>query len=226
MMQQKPRCTLCQSSTLLPCLSFGKQPPSNRFITPKSSKFSDEDRYLLSLGYCQMCGAIQLTDRMPIEAVRPRYDWLVYNEPEGHLDDVTKRLEGLPGISKSSRFLGVTYKDKSTLDRINSLGFKNSSCISENSLNCSEDLFGLETIQKALSEKSTIEQLRKKYGAADVLVIRHIVEHSSDANLLIRSLRGLLAPNGYMLLELPDSERIMNMGNHAFIWEEHISYFT
>ena len=29
-----------------------------------------------------------------------------------------------------------------------------------------------------------------------------------------------------MMFELPDSERILKMGNHAFIWEEHLSYFT
>jgi len=59
-----------------------------------------------------------------------------------------------------------------------------------------------------------------------VLLVRHIIEHATNANRFIRSLKGLLALNGYMMFELPDSERIFSMGNHAFIWEEHISYFT
>ena len=222
----KYKCAVCQSGDLRSSLTFGKQPPSNRFLPPEAGNVAPEDFYSISLGYCQQCGTIQLVDRMPIEVIRPRYDWLVYNEPEGHLDDVASKLSGLPGINTSSRFLGITYKDKSTLDRMERLGFPHTVCINVSDLKCSVEPFGLETIQDALSSNSTISRLQEIYGLADVILVRHIIEHASDAGNLIRSLRGLLAPNGYMMLELPDSEKIFRGGNHAFIWEEHVSYFT
>jgi hypothetical protein len=220
------KCTVCQSKDLRISLTFGKQPPSNRFLPPEAGNVVPEDFCRLSLGYCQQCGTIQLVDRMPIEVVRPRYDWLVYNEPERHLDDVASKLVELSGINASSRFLGITYKDKSTLDRIERLGFPHTACISEIDLQCSIEPFGLETIQDTLSDDSTIVRLREIYGRADVVLVRHIIEHASDASNLIRSLRGLLAPNGIMMFELPDSEKFIRANNHAFIWEEHISYFT
>ncbi len=227
MKQSQPsKCTVCQSGDLYTSLSLGMQPPSNRFLAAESDSATTEERYPLSLGYCKQCGTIQLVDRMPIEAMRPRYGWLLYNEPEGHLDDVASKLKDLPGISASSRFVGVTYKDKSTMGRMNKLGFANTACISEGDLECQTLPFGLETIQSALSSAPTIARLQGTYAKADVLLVRHIVEHASDASAFIRSLRGLLAPNGYMMFELPDSERIFRVGNHAFIWEEHISYFT
>ena len=219
-------CTVCQSKNLLSSLSFGEQPPSNRFLVPESDNIIREDSFSISLGYCQQCGTIQLVDRMPTEAIRPRYDWLVYNEPEGHLDDVVSKLGELPGINASSRFLGVTYKDKSTLDRMEHLGFPNTACINEGNLKCPVQPFGLETIQDTLSRNSTITRLREIYGSVDLIVVRHILEHASDARRFIRSLRGLLAPNGYMMFELPDSQKIFRANNHSFIWEEHISYFT
>jgi len=227
-MEQIPiyKCTVCPSVDLRSSLTFGKQPPSNRFLPPEAGKIPPEDFYLLSLGYCQQCGTIQLVDRMPKEVTRPRYDWLVYNEPESHLDEVVNKVVDLSGINKSSRFLGITYKDKSTLERIERLGFFQTSCVSENDLNCSGKPFGLETIQDILSKDANVLRLKEVYGGADVILARHIIEHASNASKLIGSLRGLLAPNGYMVFELPDSEKIFRANNHAFIWEEHISYFT
>jgi len=218
-------CTVCGSSNLSPRISFGKQPPSNRFLL-NASGAEGEESYPLSLGFCAVCGTIQLVDRMPQEAMRPRYDWLVYNEPEGHLDDVANRLATLPGVHKSSRFLGVTYKDQSTLSRMEQKGFSTVQCINEQHLETAIAPIGLETIQAKLTQASTINQLKDRYGQAEVLLVRHIVEHATSATQLVRSLSALVAPNGYMMIELPDSERIFSALNYPFVWEEHISYLT
>lgn len=223
---RQSKCTVCKSGDLYTSLSLGMQPPSNRFLYADLDSATTDEPYPLSLGYCKKCETIQLVDRMPIEVMRPRYDWLLYNEPEGHLDDVVSKLKDLPGINGSSRLVGVTYKDKSTIERMNRLGFHNTACISEKDLECTTLPLGLETIQSALSSADTIKRLHGSYSKADLLLVRHIVEHASDASAFIRSLHGLLAPNGYMMFELPDSERIFSAGNHPFIWEEHISYFT
>jgi hypothetical protein len=216
---------VCKSTDLRTSQSFGEQPPSNRFFNAATGADEVAERHHLSLGYCGNCETMQLVNRMPVEAIRPRYDWLVYNEPEGHLDNVAETLANL-AIDKKSRFVGVTYKDQSTLDRLNRHGFSNTACVNESDLNCDLRPFGLETIQKILSNESDVGRLKNIYGKADVLLVRHIVEHASDAVGFIKSLKNLLLPSGYMMLELPDSERILDANNHAFIWEEHISYFT
>lgn len=224
-MSQLLTCGVCKSTDLRASLSFGEQPPSNRFFNAATSADEVAERHHLSLGYCGNCGTIQLVNRMPVEAVRPRYDWLVYHEPEGHLDDVADTLANL-ALDKKSRFIGVTYKDQSTLDRLSRRGFSNIACVNEGDLNCDLRPFGLETIQKILSDESDVGRLRNIYGTADVLLVRHIVEHAADAVRFIKSLKNLLLPGGYMMLELPDSEWVLSANNHAFIWEEHISYFT
>jgi SAM-dependent methyltransferase len=224
-MAQQAMCTVCRSRDLRTVLPLGEQPPSNRFLSPSAPSVTDE-RYPLSLGQCRVCHTIQLVDRMPIEAVRPRYDWLSYNEPEGHLDDVAARIAALPGVRMDSRILGVTYKDRSTLDRMIRLGFTRTAALADDDLKAPVRPFGLETIQRVLSDESTIRELRTKYGESDVVIFRHVVEHSPDAARFIRSMRGLLAPGGYLVFEVPDSERVLRAGNHAFIWEEHVSYFT
>jgi hypothetical protein len=223
---QKTKCTVCPSNNLSSSVSFGRQPPSNRFLVSTAEALSPEDFYELSLGYCKECGTIQLVDRMPVEVIRPRYAWLVYNEPEKHLDDIANNLSGLSGINSSSRFVGVTCQDEPILDRMRCLGFSQTACISEDDLKCPVQPFGMETIQEALSSDSTVMRLREFHGNADMILARYIIEHATDAGKFVRSLRGLLNPVGYMMLELPDCEKIFRSGNHAFIWEEHISYFT
>lgn len=163
---------------------------------------------------------------MPIEAIRPRYDWLTYNEPEGHLDDLVETLGKLPGIGPASRLAGITYKDASTLERFARRGFGNTRCIPADDFAAPASPFGLETIQSLLSDEATVARLARAYGQSDVVLMRHVVEHSPDARRLVVSLRGLISPTGYLVLEVPDSDRILAAGNHAFVWEEHFSYFT
>lgn len=218
-------CTVCGSGLPAAKIHFGKQPPSNRFMKD-SAGAAQVESYALSLTTCSNCGTVQLLDRIPMEAFRPRYDWLVYNEPEGHLDDVAKHLANLPGIDTSSRFMGITYKDQSTLTRMLNMGFSDTVCLQESDLQSTVVPFGLETVQAILSCEVNVNRLKGKYGQVDVLLLRHITEHSPNCSQLLKSLSTLVAPGGYMMLELPDSQRVFNAGNYPFIWEEHISYFT
>lgn len=217
-------CTVCEGSSLQRSLDLGRQPPSNRFMLPGIE--SEEEDYSLSLGFCVDCGTVQLVDRMPIEAIRPRFDWLANSEPEGHLDDLTEKLIALPGLRANARILGTCYKDQSTLQRFSAKGFCQVASVTPVDLTACSSTFGLETLQHSLSDSTVIDTLRNRYGAADVLLVRHMVEHAESAARFLTALRTLLAPGGYLVVEFPDNERILRRSHHAFIWEEHFSYFT
>ena len=102
----------------------------------------------------------------------------------------------------------------------------NGECISVEDFGVSSGFFGIETIQQLLRDSATITKIRKKYGPANMLLMRHIIEHTDNAADLLRNLKSLITADGYIVLELPDSAQIFKNANHAFIWEEHISYFT
>lgn len=217
-------CTVCKGGSLQRSLDFGRQPPSNRFLLQGSE--SGEECYSLSLGYCDDCGTIQLVDSMTIEAIRPRFDWLANSEPEGHLDDLIEKLIALPGINVDARILGSCYKDQSTLERFSQRGFRQVASVTADDLPACSPPFGLESLQHSLSDSAVIDALRNRHGATDVLLVRHMVEHAESAVRFLSALRGLLVPGGYMVVEFPDNERILQRAHHAFIWEEHFSYFT
>ena len=113
-------CRICGSALAPDYLDFGPQAIRNRFLRAADDA---ELTHPLSLGYCGSCGTVQLGDPPPVAALRPRYGWLSYNEPEGHLDHLAGVLAKLPGVTPHSTFAGLTYKDDSTLSRLNRLGF-------------------------------------------------------------------------------------------------------
>ena len=41
----------------------------------------------------------------------PKYEWITYNEPERHLDSLSKVISKLPGINKNSRIVIENQRD-------------------------------------------------------------------------------------------------------------------
>jgi hypothetical protein len=215
------RCSSCASALAAPLLDLGPQPPSNRFLGPGQS---DEDRHPLLLGQCGACALVQLIDPMPAAMVKPRVAWLAYNEPESHLDALVSELcQVLP---VDARVLGLTYKDDSTLERLRRHGFGRTRRLdAAGDLGIVDACAGLETIQSVLTP-ALAERLVERDGRSDVLIARHILEHTHDASSFLDACRRLVSPGGLLVFEVPDSERFLDAAEHCFLWEEHTSYFT
>src|SRR5439155_20826190 len=107
-----------------------------------------EERQPLSLGQCENCGVVQLMAPAPSEKLIPRFDWISYNEPEAHLDELVKNLSDLPGISKMATIAGLTYKEDSSLRRFQELGYLQTWRVDPaGDLGISDSRAGIETIQ-------------------------------------------------------------------------------
>lgn len=158
--------------------------------------------------------------------VKSHFEWLTYNEPESHLDDLVSRLCGLAGICRDSRIVGLTYKDDSMLARFKRLGYTDTYRYQMNAdLGLHDRCAGLESIQAALDE-SMASTLAVRHGRADILIIRHVLEHAHDPALFLRAARTLVKPGGYLVFEVPDCRKFIRACDYSFIWEEHIFYFT
>ena len=89
-------CRGCQSKQVEDLLDIGKHPISNHFL--KCSPV-EEFHYPLVIGQCRTCGVVQLTKLMPVGELISPYEWITYNEPEGHLGALD-RLTWLSEINK------------------------------------------------------------------------------------------------------------------------------
>ncbi|MBI3617300.1 MAG: methyltransferase domain-containing protein [Candidatus Omnitrophica bacterium] len=216
-------CYFCHSKNIKEFLDLGQQPVSNRFLHAKGEL---EDTYPLVMNQCRDCGLIQVNDPVPAEELRPAYDWITYNEPEGHLDRLVEIIKNLPGVTSESSFCGISFKDNSTLIRLQKSGFPKTRCLDpRDDLNIAQKGAGVETIQAHLAPELA-SKIAQKLGKFDVIIVRHILEHAHDIAGFIRALKNLTRKDGYIVFEVPDCSRALDTCDYTTIWEEHTLYFT
>ena len=222
-MNRSSCCRGCKSPKMRFLLDFGLQPICSHFLMSENSR---EEMFPLSLGQCATCGLIQLGQAAPVEALRPRYDWIRYNEPERHLDDAVARVVAQTKLSPASRILGISYKDETTLERMRRSGYTRSRILDPASdLNIRESGAGIETIQDQMTPERT-HKIVAQHGQADLVVVRHILEHAHTLHAFAEALRILTHPDGFIVFEVPDFTPALDNHDYASIWEEHILYFT
>jgi len=216
-------CRICSHDGIREWLDFGPQTLTNRFLR---SADEVEFHHPCKLGACRRCGTLQLESPVPVAEMRPRFDWIFYNEPESHLDEVARVLTGLPGVTPESVVGGLTYKDESTLRRLNALGLPRTwAAHARDDLGVESPLGGIESIQDRFTVP-TADRLAVKFGRPDVLLVRHVLEHSYDIHQTLRAARALVQPGGYVLFEMPDARKALERSDYTTVWEEHLFYFT
>ncbi len=215
-------CKFCESDNLKVITSFGRYPVCHKFTKKKKIV----KKFELELGICKKCKLSQLTKPFPLKELKPIYNWIKYNEPEEHLDKLVKKIIGLKNINKNSIISGVSYKEISTIKRFIKKGFKKNWILNPiKDLGIKGKKYNLETIQKKISLLK-INKVQKRVRKSDVLIVRHILEHSYNIKKFILNLKKLINKNGYIVFEVPDCEESFKKRDYVSLWEEHIFYFT
>lgn len=205
-------------------IDFGLQPISNRFLAGGSEAVAPH--FPLQLRIDASSGLIHLGTPFPVAELKPRYDWVTAFEPEDHLDDLVDRVMTLPGVTRDSVFGAYSFKDDSTLRRLERKGYRRNWRIDpKRDLGVTDPCANVETYQQAFT-LAKAREIRARLGGADVMIVRHVIEHSYDLEVFIAAVRELLNPNGYIVWELPDCSRSLDAADCTSVWEEHVYYFT
>jgi len=215
-------CYSCGDTAVAVALDCGPQPVGHRFL---SSPDEVEFLHPLVVGQCGACGLVQLRHPAPVDEIRPRFDWISYNEPDAHLDALAGELAVLPGISAGSHVGAVVFGGDKTLERFLERGFTNTWRIDiSRDLGVSEPFSGTETLQERLTPASA-GQIVQNEGLFDLLVVRHLVEHAHDVKSFLAGIHAMLKPGGYAVFEVPDCEESFTSCDYSILWEEHVFYF-
>lgn len=212
-----------ESLKVVPLHCFGMHKITNRFL---NSPDDPVPSYPFELSVDLSTGLVHLSHLFPVSELRPRHDWITCFEPENHIDELARRITRLPNVNQSTIFLGFSFKDDTTLNRIRDLGFDSVSSISPSlDLDIFDHLANVETIQNRFTELPT-DQIFRNHKRPDVLIARHVLEHFYDLPAFLRKIRTVIADSGYVVLEVPDCERGLSLGDCSVLWEEHVFYFT
>jgi hypothetical protein len=200
---------------------FGLQPISNRFRNPQ-----DKSEYLceLSLVVDESTGLVTLENSVSISEIKSRYDWITCFEPEEHLDVVAERL-GAIVLCEDFNIGGFSFKDDSLLYRLKKNRIKTWRIDPKSDLNLSPEEFGIESVQYVFPKTSS-QNIVDKYGASNLFIVRHVIEHAYDLNGFIETILELVSDGGYVYFEIPDCKKMIDVGSIFMLWEEHTFYFT
>lgn len=219
-MSAPPACLVCTTPLHAESLDAGYQPLCNRYLRDPAEP---EYRHDLRLGICPACGLIQLVTPPPAAEIAPRFPWLSYSEPEGHLDDLTDLLVELAG--SGCRVGGISYKDDTTLTRLARRGMETVGRPTPADLGQAGERVEIDAVQ-ALLTAGKAERVARRSGKSDLLIVRHILEHVHDVAGFLLAMRRLVTPTGLVVFEVPDCTGAIDNGDYSTIWEEHLLYFT
>lgn len=216
-------CLGCGRPLVRRLLELGPQPVCNRF--PRTAE-EPEYSHPMTFGACRGCGLAQLAELPPASELKPRVDWITYNEPEPHLDGLADRLAALPGLGAGSAALGVTSKDDSLLRRLRERGVGRTRILDiARDLGEPDPRAFAETVQGLLTPELA-RRVAARHGRADLVIARHIFEHAHAPRTFLAALYELAKPGGRVVLEAPDCSRCFDALDFSTLWEEHSLYLT
>jgi hypothetical protein len=216
-------CQLCGAGRFVARLDLGRQPISNRFL---ASADAPEALFPLALIECGTCGLVQLEEPAPAMELISPYPWVTYNEPERHLDELAGIIRNLPGVTPDSKVWGLSFKDDTLLRRLERLGLSGTYRVAPGrDLDVHKEGAGIETLQDRLSASKT-ENLAGRIGRPQVIIARHFLEHSHSLETVLGALTSVLAPDGYLVIEVPDCGGAFSIGDCTTIWEEHTLFLS
>lgn len=132
-------------------------------------------------------------------------------EPEGHLDSLVRDLTGILR-DKELRVICSTYKDSTLANRL------------ENS--CPASIESVRHSNKRPEEYLDGNLVECPSGVSCLRLVRHVVEHAESLVDELDRLVGSLRSHDMLLIELPDSRKLIERGTPCMLWECHRSYTT
>lgn len=202
--------------------------PLTSFFNKKDSIKQENIYFHFTLIPDKKTDSIKLFNYNNNPSLKYRHDWLTCFEPENHLDNLTKILLNDFTLKNCMNIYGYSFKDNSTLERIKNFSKSTKqNHIIKNSMQinlpvngvCLNNLFNY-------TNKNNLQKIVNLHGKADILIVRHVLEHSWNIDKFLDSLKVLVAKNGLIVFEIPDSEKGLRSGMQTLLWEEHAHYFT
>jgi SAM-dependent methyltransferase len=207
-------------------LDLGATPPCERFLTAEQLD-SPESTYPLHLRICADCLLLQIPALITPEDTFTEYAYFSsYSDSwvqhaKAFVDHAATRLR----LDENSFVVEVASNDGYLLQHAVAKGIQ---CLGvEPSLNvgaAARDR-GVPTATAFLDEHLAAE-VRAMHGPADLVVANNVYAHIPDLLGFTRSLRALMADDGWLSIEVHHALNLVKLGQFDTIYHEHFQYYT
>ncbi|MGW5524981.1 methyltransferase domain-containing protein [Gordonia sp. NPDC003950] len=219
-------CRLCGSERMRSVLDLGATPPCERFLTPANLD-EPENTFPLHLRLCEDCLLLQIPALITPEDTFTEYayfssysdSWVAH--AKSFVDDTAERL----GLEDKSFVVEVASNDGYLLRHAVDRGIR---CLGiEPSVNVGEAArtVGVPT-ETAFLGVDTALGVRAEHGPADLVVANNVYAHIPDLLGFTQGLRGLMADDGWLSIEVHHARNLVTLGQFDTIYHEHFQYYT
>jgi SAM-dependent methyltransferase len=220
------KCRLCDSERLVSILDLGATPPCEKFLNPDELDLP-EPTYPLHLRLCEDCLLLQIPALITPADTFTEYAYFSSFSDSWvqHAKTFVKQSVKRLGLSSESLVVEVASNDGYLLQHVVAAGVP---CLGiEPSVNVGATARerGVPTVTEFLDE-TLARRVREEHGPADLVVANNVYAHIPDLRGFTRSLRMLLADDGWLSIEVHHALPLVRNAQFDTIYHEHFQYYT
>ena len=215
-------CRICNSSNVESAFVFKNHPIVHHLRKERSSN----DSYISSfeLYECLTCGFLFARDYFALPTVLyDNYITLSGLKAQVHAQRVVDTI-GYFINTPAPRIFEIGCNDGSFVKLLIAAGYDHIHAVEP-----AKDAFNQARIitDNVLNQFFSVNFAIKHLAANsyDIVVTRQVLEHISDLHDFLEGIKLILAPDGILVIEIPDHSMNYYFSDYSF-WEEHINYFT
>ena len=219
-------CRISNSKNLIEVLDLGLQPLANSL---KKKQFDNEDRYPLSLSFCEKSSLLQLNETIKKEILFDSYVWVTSTSSTAQNYSQTFYRNAIKNTQldkNNDLIIEIASNDGTFLKPFVNNGFRKVFGV-DPAQNISElaNRNHIQTINEYWTEELA-ENLLKNHGSAKLVFARNVIPHVSQLHSVVSGIERILDDNGVGIFEIHDANTIFNELHYDSVYHEHLCYFT
>ena len=226
MIKERTQCRTCGSKKLQLILDLGRTALVNDFLKPE-----DVAGYKISLPLrvvlCPDCSLVQLADTVDPKVLYSHYAYVTSTSKtmDTHLDNMMSHLLSTAHLGAGSKVLEIASNTGVFLKKFKEqgcevLGIEPASNIADVAL-----ATAIPT-RKDFFNAATAKKLRAEWGAADLILGRHVFAHIDDLKDLVAGLEAVSHAETLIAFEVPYLVDFFEHTEYDTVYHEHLSYIS
>lgn len=222
----KSICRLCGRAGLTSVLDLGATPPCELFLPPERLD-EVEPTYPLHLRLCPNCLLLQIPALITPQDTFTDYayyssfsdSWV--DHARGYVEGAVERL----GLDSTSFVVEVAANDGYLLQHVVAAGVPCLGIDPAANVAAAARERGVPMVTAFLTEELAAQVVAER-DAADLVVANNVYAHIPDLLGFTRALRGLVADDGFVSIEVHHARRLVTEAQFDTIYHEHFQYYT
>jgi len=224
MIQERTTCRTCGSKNLKLVLDLGKTALANDFLQPDEVK-NYHTNLPLRVVLCPDCSLVQLADTVDPKILYSHYAYVTSTSAtmDAHLNNLCAHLLATGHLGAESKVLEIASNTGVFLKK-----FKEKGC----------DVLGIEPAsniadiaiataiptRKEFFNADTAKKIKAEWGAADLIMGRHVFAHIDELKDLIQGLETISHQETLIAFEVPYLVDFFEHTEYDTVYHEHLSY--